>query len=213
MRVRNKPWSKDKIAEHPEVLIPNPENYKGKWRELFGNDHPLHLEVGAGKGQFILGMARQYPLINFIGIEIEESIIVSALEKWLEEPQSNVLLLHKNAQHITEFFAEHELDEMYLNFSDPWPKRRHEKRRLTYAEFLKSYKAILKSKGKLNLKTDNQGLFEYSLESFSKHGLQLEQISLNLHASDYTENVRTEYEEKFSKKGHCIYRCEAVFLQ
>jgi len=213
MRVRNKPWSKDKIAEHPEVLIPNPENYKGKWRELFGNDHPLHLEVGAGKGQFILGMARQYPLINFIGIEIEESIIVSALEKWLEEPQPNVLLLHKNAQHITEFFAEHELDEMYLNFSDPWPKRRHEKRRLTYAEFLKSYKAILKSKGKLNLKTDNQGLFEYSLESFSKHGLQLEQISLNLHASDYTENVRTEYEEKFSKKGHCIYRCEAVFLQ
>jgi len=213
MRVRNKPWAKDKIIEHPEVLIPNPENYKEKWRAWFGNDHPLHLEIGMGKGQFILGMAKQYPMINFIGIEIEESIIVSALEKWLEDPQPNVLFLNENAQQITTFFAEGELDELYLNFSDPWPKHRHEKRRLTYPDFLKSYRAILKSEGRLNLKTDNQGLFEYSLESFSKQGLQLEQISLNLHASNYTENVQTEYEEKFSKRGHRIYRCTAIFSQ
>ncbi|GGE55188.1 tRNA (guanine-N(7)-)-methyltransferase [Pullulanibacillus camelliae] len=213
MRVRNKPWAKDKIAEHPEVVIPNPMDVKGHWREVFKNDHPVHLEIGTGKGQFILGMAKQYPMINFIGIEIEASIIVSALEKWLEEPLANVLLLNENAEQITDFFAEHEVDDMYLNFSDPWPKNRHEKRRLTYRSFLKSYEAILKPGGRLNLKTDNQGLFEYSLESFSKYGLQLEHISLDLHASDYKENVKTEYEEKFSQKGQRIYRCEAIFPQ
>ncbi|GGH89158.1 tRNA (guanine-N7-)-methyltransferase [Pullulanibacillus pueri] len=211
MRVRNKPWAKDKLLEHSALVIPDPENYKGKWREKFNHSAPLHVEIGTGKGQFILGMAEQYPDINFIGIELEESIIVSALEKLLDKPLPNVLFLNKNANDLTDFFAENEVDELYLNFSDPWPKNRHEKRRLTYKSFLQNYRQVLKTKGKLNLKTDNRGFFEYSLESFSQFGLTLGNISLDLHASECPGNIMTEYEEKFSAKGQPIYRCEASF--
>ena len=211
MRVRNKPWAEGYIAEHREIVPEAPEQYKGKWRDIFGNREPLNIEIGTGKGQFIIGMAKLYPRQNFIGIERETSVIVSAVQKLAEEPLENVKLLNVNADQLSDYFAEGEVDNIYLNFSDPWPKKRHEKRRLTYRTFLADYEKVLKLGGKICFKTDNQGLFEYSLESFSKYGMVLENISLDLHRSDMKNNVRTEYEEKFSAMGHRIYRCEAYF--
>ncbi|HSU80710.1 MAG TPA: tRNA (guanosine(46)-N7)-methyltransferase TrmB [Candidatus Angelobacter sp.] len=209
MRVRHKPWATDQLAAHTDWVIADPKEKKGKWHQVFHNEHPIHIEIGTGKGQFIIGMAKANPKINFIGIEFQQSIIVEALDKVLETPLENVRLLNVNAADLTEFFSDGEVATIYLNFSDPWPKNRHEKRRLTYASFLAHYKKVLGGKGKIELKTDNQGLFEYSLESFSAFGYLLKAISLDLHTRNELANVKTEYEEKFSKKGHRIYRCEA----
>lgn len=211
MRQRNKPWAEDFIKEHPQLIIPNPTSKKGRWGEVFGNENPIHIEVGTGKGQFIARMAQQYPDINFIGIELAKSIIVDAAEKVIESKQPNVLLLNENASDLTEIFAEDEISEIYLNFSDPWPKNRHEKRRLTYKTFLEQYKFILNPNGQLVFKTDNQGLFEYSLISLTDFGMKLEEVSLDLHALQDQTNVMTEYEEKFSSKGQRIYRLKATF--
>jgi tRNA (guanine-N7-)-methyltransferase len=211
MRVRNKPWAEDYVAQHENIVIQKPEQFKGNWHGIFQNEAPLNIEVGTGKGKFITGMGQRYPEENFIGIERETSVIVSALEKLILQPMDNVKLLNVNAVQLSDFFAENEVDGIYLNFSDPWPKKRHAKRRLTYRTFLSDYEKILKPGGRINLKTDNQGLFEYSLESFSKYGMVLENISLDLHKSDMEDNITTEYEEKFSGMGHRIYRCEARF--
>lgn len=211
MRQRNKPWAKDMFAEYPQLVPATPTEDKGKWNEVFGNNNPIHLEVGTGKGQFLVGMAKQNPDINFVGLELSASVMVSALEKVIEEGITNIRLLNENAQDLTEFFGEGELDRIYLNFSDPWPKNRHEKRRLMYRSFLDLYKAIMKSQGEVHFKTDNQGLFEYSLHSFSKYGMVLHEVSLDLHQSDFEGNIMTEYEEKFSSKGSRIYRCVAQY--
>ncbi|NSL51333.1 tRNA (guanosine(46)-N7)-methyltransferase TrmB [Calidifontibacillus erzurumensis] len=212
MRLRNKPWAYDKIKEHPDLVIPEPQNYNGRWQqEIFKNGNPIHLEIGMGKGAFINGMAKLHPEINFIGIEKYTSVIVSALELTLENQLTNVRLLNIDAGNLSEIFAEGELSRIYLNFSDPWPKNRHEKRRLTYESFLAMYEKVLAKDGEIHFKTDNQGLFEYSLESFSKYGMLIKNISLDLHRSNIKENVMTEYEEKFSKQGNRIYRCEAQF--
>ncbi|WLR41148.1 tRNA (guanosine(46)-N7)-methyltransferase TrmB [Bacillus carboniphilus] len=211
MRLRNKPWAKEYIEDNCDLVIPNPQQYKGKWNELFGNDHPIHIEVGTGKGQFIIGMAEQNPTINYIGIELFESVIVEALKKLKETNLENVRLLNINANDLTEIFSKNEINCVYLNFSDPWPKSRHEKRRLTYASFLKKYEEILVEEGEIHFKTDNQGLFEYSLKSFSQYGLLLKFLSLDLHNSDFEGNVMTEYEEKFSAKGQPIFRVEAKY--
>ncbi|MFC7393587.1 tRNA (guanosine(46)-N7)-methyltransferase TrmB [Scopulibacillus cellulosilyticus] len=211
MRVRNKPWAKDKIAKYPKIVIKNPQEHAGNWNRLFNRSAPIHLEIGTGKGKFVTGMAKAHPDINFIGIELQESVIVSALDKCLEQELDNVKLLNADARELSEYFAESEISAIYLNFSDPWPKSRHEKRRLTYHTFLAQYQYILDQNGQINLKTDNQGLFEYSLESFSRYGMLIKNISLDLHNSSFEGNVTTEYEEKFSKKGQRIYRCEAVF--
>ena len=212
MRVRNKPWAESYIAENKDIAIEKPEQFKGNWKNVFKNKAPLNIEIGAGKGQFITGMGMSFPEQNFIGIERESSVIVSALQKLVEEPLENVKLLNVNAVQLSDYFAEGEVDGIYLNFSDPWPKKRHAKRRLTYRSFLSDYEKVLKPGGRIFLKTDNQGLFEYSLESFSKYGMVLENISLDLHHSDMPDNITTEYEEKFSSKGHRIYRCEARFI-
>lgn len=211
MRLRRKPWAKDMLKAHPEYVIPEPERYKGKWNEVFGNDNPIHLEVGTGKGKFITEMAKLHPHINFIGVELYDSVIVSALKKLLETELPNVKLLQVNAKDLRNFFAKGEVSRIYLNFSDPWPKKRHEKRRLTHKNFLEIYKDILIDKGEIHLKTDNQAFFEYSLLSFSAYGLLLKDISLDLHNSDFEGNIMTEYEEKFSEKGNRIYRCEVQF--
>ena len=212
MRLRHKPWAKEKIEGHPQYVISNPEEYKGNWNEeIFKNDGPIHIEVGTGKGQFIVGMAKANPHINYIGIELQESVIVSALDKLIEEALPNVKLLHTNGEDLRDFFAKNEIGQVYLNFSDPWPKKRHEKRRLTYKSFLKVYQNILVKHGEIHFKTDNRGLFEYSLMSFSKYGLLLKYVSLDLHNSEYEDNIMTEYEEKFSAKGHPIYRCEVKY--
>ncbi|MTT32536.1 tRNA (guanosine(46)-N7)-methyltransferase TrmB [Terrilactibacillus sp. BCM23-1] len=214
MRVRHKPWAKDKLLNHPEFVVTDPKSHIGEWQSIFKSACPIHVEIGTGKGQFITNMAKQNPDINFVGIEIHESVIVSALDKCINSQLKNVRLINGDANELTDFFSENEVAAIYLNFSDPWPKNRHEKRRLTYRSFLAQYEYVLNSKGRICLKTDNQGLFEYSLESFSKYGLYLQNVSLNLHQSHYKEeNVMTEYEEKFSSQGHRIYRCEACFSE
>ncbi|KXG08849.1 tRNA (guanine-N(7)-)-methyltransferase [Anoxybacillus sp. P3H1B] len=211
MRLRNKPWAKEKISAYPQYVVPNPEQYKGKWHELFGNHHPIHIEIGTGKGQFITGMAKENPEINYIGIELYESVIVSALDKLIENDLPNLRLLNVNAKDLASFFENGEVERIYLNFSDPWPKKRHEKRRLTHHSFLELYEQILVSEGEIHFKTDNQGLFEYSLMSFSQYGLLLTYVSLDLHHSDFSGNMMTEYEEKFAAKGNRIYRCEVKY--
>ncbi|GGA82575.1 tRNA (guanosine(46)-N7)-methyltransferase TrmB [Ornithinibacillus halotolerans] len=211
MRQRNKPWADDFLRENTDLIIPNANEYKNKWKDLFGNDSPIHVEIGTGKGQFIVGMARQYPHINFIGIELSKSVIVTAAQKVQESGLSNIRLIQENAENLLELFMENEVDTIYLNFSDPWPKNRHEKRRLTFRTFLERYEEVLHPSGELIFKTDNRGLFEYSLVSFSEYGLLLKEVSLDLHRDDDPENIMTEYEEKFSAKGQPIYRCKAVF--
>lgn len=211
MRQRNKPWAEDMFADNPELVPTNPNERKGNWNDVFHNNNPIHLEVGTGKGQFIIGMAKQNPDVNFVGLELSSSVMVSALEKLLEENITNVRLLNENAQDITTIFAENEVSRVYLNFSDPWPKNRHEKRRLTFRTFLDLYRVVMKPNSEVHFKTDNQGLFEYSLHSFSAYGMILNEVSLDLHRSEMEDNVMTEYEEKFSAKGSRIYRCEAQF--
>ena len=212
MRLRNKPWALDYINEHQDVIIPEPESFKGKWHEVFGNNNPIHIEVGTGKGQFVLGMAKQNPDINYIGIELFDSVIVCALEKIeAANKPSNLRLLKVNGEDLEKFFAKNDVDRVYLNFSDPWPKVRHAKRRLTHENFLKLYEKVLVDNGEIHFKTDNRGLFEYSLVSMNQYGMALNYVSLDLHANMPEDNVMTEYEEKFSKKGQPIYRLECQY--
>lgn len=214
MRLRNKPWAREFIESHPEVIIPNPEEWKGKWNEIFGNDKPIHIEVGTGKGQFITGMAQANPDINYIGIEMYTSVIVSALEKVLDaDSPSNLRLLNVDGSQLEKYFQKNDVERIYLNFSDPWPKNRHAKRRLTHEGFLKIYESILIDNGEIHFKTDNRGLFEFSLVSMSQYGMLLKDVSLDLHANEPEDNIRTEYEEKFSSKGQPIYRLEAQFVK
>lgn len=211
MRVRKRKGAEEHLENHPEYVIMNPEDIKGHWKEVFCNDHPIHIEVGSGKGGFITGKALQNPEINYIGIDIQLSVLSYALDKVLESNAPNVKLLRVDGSSLTNYFENGEIDLLYLNFSDPWPKTKHEKRRLTYKDFLETYKQILPEHGEIHFKTDNRGLFEYSLASFSQFGMTLKQVWLDLHASDFEGNVMTEYEEKFSKKGQVIYRVEAFF--
>ena len=198
MRVRNRKGATELLEANPQYVVLNPEDAKGKWHEIFGNDHPIHIEVGSGKGAFITGMARANPEINYIGIDIQADV-------------PNIKLLWVDGDSLTNYFEDGEIDQLYLNFSDPWPKKRHEKRRLTYKTFLDTFKQILPEHGEIHFKTDNRGLFEYSLVSFSQYGMTLKGVWLDLHASDFEGNVMTEYEKKFSSKGQVIYRVEAQF--
>ncbi|UCZ52329.1 tRNA (guanosine(46)-N7)-methyltransferase TrmB [Bacillus shivajii] len=209
MRLRNKPWASEMIANHPQIVEPDPKNWKGRWSELFENDHPLHVEVGTGKGRFVTRMGEQYPERNIIGVEKFDSVIITGVERLIENPQENVRLLKEDVNEITDFFGEKEVDRLYINFTDPWPKNRHAKRRLTHEGFLQKYAEILKEDGEIHFKTDNQGLFEYSIESMTNFGFKLKNVSLDLHKSEMKDNVMTEYEEKFSSKGMRIYRLEA----
>lgn len=211
MRQRNKPWADEYLQEKNHIVIHDPKSKRGNWNQLFNNNNPIHVEIGSGKGQFISGMAKQHPDINFIGIELAKSIIVSAVQKIDEESLANVFMLNENAIDVREMFAEDEISMIYLNFSDPWPKNRHEKRRLTYERFLGQYQDILCTNGEVILKTDNRGLFEYSVVSFSQYGMTLNELNVDLHAIEDESNVKTEYEEKFSAKGQPIYRCKAMF--
>ncbi|EFR45016.1 tRNA (guanosine(46)-N7)-methyltransferase TrmB [Streptococcus pseudoporcinus] len=211
MRVRKRKGAEEHLENHPQYVILEPEDAKGRWQEVFGNTNPIHIEVGSGKGGFITGMAKQNPDINYIGIDIQLSVLSYALDKVLEADLPNVRLLRVDGSSLTNYFTDGEISLLYLNFSDPWPKSRHEKRRLTYKDFLKTYQAILPPHGQLHFKTDNRGLFEYSLASFSQYGMTLNQVWLDLHASNYEGNVMTEYEAKFAQKGQVIYRVEAQF--
>lgn len=213
MRARHKPWAEAYIAERPEIVIPEPEALKGHWNEEFGNGHPIHIEVGTGKGRFITGMAEANPDVNYIGIEMFRDIIVTAVQRAGEaEKPRNLRLLNVDAGRMAEFFAPGEIGRVYLNFSDPWPKTRHAKRRLTHDNFLRLYETVMPPEGEVHFKTDNRGLFEYSLMNMTDYGMRLADVSLDLHADNPNWNIMTEYEEKFSSMGQPIYRLEAAFM-
>lgn len=212
MRLRNKPGALDKIKSYPQYVVQDAQEWKGKWQERFGNNNPIHIEVGTGKGQFVANMAKVNPNINYIGVEIQTSVVVVALDKLIAYDLPNLQLLHIDGGDIADIFEKGEVSRVYLNFSDPWPKKKHEKRRLTYRDFLKGYEYILIPNGEIHFKTDNQGLFEYSLASFSQYGMRLNQVWLDLHNSAFEGNIMTEYEEKFSSRGQRIYRVEAQYV-
>ena len=213
MRLRKIPRASEYIASHPELAIVDGENLKGNWQQVFEVEQPIHIEIGMGKGGFINSIARRNPYINFIGIELYDSVILRALEKLVENPLPNLRLLHANASNLMMFFDKGEVSKIYLNFSDPWPKSRHAKRRLSYEGFLNVYKEILAIGGKVQLKTDNRSLFEYSLLSFNHYGMKFSDVSVDLHADPeaYPDNVMTEYETKFCGLGQPIYLLEASF--
>ncbi|USQ69626.1 tRNA (guanosine(46)-N7)-methyltransferase TrmB [Companilactobacillus allii] len=203
MRLRNKPWAKDMINDNLDLISVQPENMPGKWQDRFEKQQPLFLELGSGKGGFITELAKNNPQNNYIAMEVQEGAIALLLKKQVENKLSNLQLLLANGANLTDMFAEGEVSGMYLNFSDPWPKTRHEKRRLTYKSFLEQYKYVLEKDGYIQFKTDNQGLFEYSLISMNNFGMNFEDISLDLHNNEKLneDNIPTEYEEKFSKKA------------
>ena len=208
MRLRNVKGSRDEIAKN-EYVIKNPESYKGKWKEYLGRDKKLHIEIGMGKGRFLMETAALHPDIEYIGIEKYSSVLVRALEKMEENPLSNVHFIRMDAEYVNKVFDKGEVDLIYLNFSDPWPKDRHAKRRLTSRQFLARYDQILIEDGQIIFKTDNRDLFDFSLDEIREAGWTLDFCTYDLHHSEYLEgNVMTEYEEKFVKKGNPI--CKLV---
>lgn len=209
MRLRNIPGSREYIAQN-DYVIHDPEQKKGKWHEVFGNHNPIHIEIGMGKGQFITKLAMQNPNINYIGIEKYSSVLLRAIEKREEYEGTNLYFLRFDAEYITDVFAPEEVDRIYLNFSDPWPKDRHAKRRLTSKEFLARYDQFLKKEGYVAFKTDNRSLFDFSLEEVDLAGWKLRDVTFDLHHSEYVEgNIMTEYEERFSSMGNPIHRLVA----
>ena len=216
MRVRKKKWAVPYMEAHPEYLITEPEKLIGKWESRFKKSQPIHVEVGSGKGQFIIGMAKKHPEINYIGIDLQDSVLAMAVQKAVEGELDNVQLILTDGANVDTFFEKGEVSKVYLNFSDPWPKSRHEKRRLTYKTFLKSYENILPDNSELEFKTDNRGLFEYSLVSLNNYGMKFDYVSLDLHHADdeiFERNVETEYEHKFAAKGNPIYCLHAHFVK
>lgn len=203
MRLRNVK-NKEQIINSSSYLIKYPKEYKGKWQIFFANDNPIYLEIGMGKGDFIIENAKKYPNINFIGIEKYDSVIVRALQKLKNEDLINLKLIRIDAKFLDELFF-HEIDRIYLNFSDPWPKKRHTERRLTSHTFLRKYDSVLKKEKKLYIKTDNTSLFEFSLESLTQYGYFIDKVSLDLHNSDVKDNIMTEYEKKFVEDNMKIY--------
>ncbi|WP_232699553.1 tRNA (guanosine(46)-N7)-methyltransferase TrmB [Brevibacillus daliensis] len=209
MRLRNIPGAEDMLREYPTYVY-QPLEHKGKWRNLFGNQNPIHVEIGSGKGRFINTLAARHPEINYIAIELKDEVLLRTAQRTEYKEIPNLKLVQFDASKITELFEQNELDRIYLNFSDPWPKTRHAKRRLTHYTFLNSYREVLKPTGEIHLKTDNESLFEYSLNQFANEHFQLRNITFNLHQSKQAENnVMTEYEEKFSNRGQQIFRTEA----
>ena len=199
MRLRNIPGARDVIAGH-EAVIKEEKQWKGRWDQVFENDHPIRLEIGMGKGQFLMQMALQNPDINYIGIERYSSVLLRALER------SNLRFVCMDASGIGEVFEKGEADRIYLNFSDPWPKARHAKRRLTSTAYWERYDGILKEDGTVEFKTDNRELFDFSLEQVVEAGWEVKACTFDLHNDEKMNqnNIMTEYEEKFSSKGNPI---------
>lgn len=215
MRLRNVPGARDMIAES-EFSIKDETTYKGRWNEdVFKNENPIHIEVGMGKGQFIITLAENNPDINYIGIEKYSSVLVRAIEKQEEKQLPNLFFIRMEAENIADVFEKNEVSQIYLNFSDPWPKDRHAKRRLTSVQFLERYEKILKTKGHVIFKTDNRDLFDFSLEQEKEapHWTLLN-YTFDLHNSQYVEgNVMTEYESRFVAKGNPICRMELQLVE
>ena len=207
MRLRNIPGADEAIADSPHC-IQEPMAEKGRWHLIFGNENPIHIEIGMGKGQFIMKLAKEHPDINYIGIERYSSVLLRALQKMEIEPLPNIRFLCMDASIITEVFDEEEVAKIYLNFSDPWPKERHAKRRLTSRQFFERYDKILARNGVVEFKTDNDDLFAFSMEEVAEAGWTLDAHTFDLHHDPVLNegNVMTEYEEKFSSLGHPIHK-------
>lgn len=212
MRLRNISGAKDAIASS-KYVVREPEKQKGAWSQVFGNQNPVHIEVGMGKGRFIMDMAEKHPEINYVGIEMYDSVLLRALQKMEEREHAgtlpeNLVFLRMDARTLPLVFEKGEVGKIYLNFSDPWPKERHAKRRLTSRQFLERYNQILAADGVVEFKTDNKGLFEFSLEEVEEAGWKLLGHTFDLHQDSAMNegNVMTEYEEKFSSMGNPIYK-------
>lgn len=218
MRLRGRKGILESISLQTDLVVLDASQYKGKWNQFFGNDKPIYVELGMGKGQFISQMSVRNPDINFIGVDMYDELIRRASEKaravWKEQGEDsppNLALLRANIENIDEMFEEHELERIYLNFSDPWPKSKHARRRLTHPRFVERYIQKLNDKGEIHFKTDSQSLFEFSLNSFADMELFMRNISLHLHKDGPREDlVFTEYETKFHQMGQPIYRVEVV---
>ncbi len=214
MRLRNVPGSREAIADSPYVI---PEEsmagYRDRWKEFFGNDHPIYLEIGMGKGRFITDLAAANPSFNYIGIEKYSSVLIKGLHKREQHPElTNLFFLRMDAEELTQVFGPEEITGIYLNFSDPWPKDRHAKRRLPGPQFLARYRQILTDGGRVEFKTDNQILFDFALESAKQEGWTFLYVTRDLHHDTEAsrDNIMTEYEERFSAKGNPI--CKMVIV-
>lgn len=212
MRRRNVKNVDVRIENASLNVITNGQVHKGKWHELFGNNNPIYLEIGMGKGDFIIEHAKTNPNINYIGLEKFPSVLIQAADKLNNEHLPNLYLLLVDADTLAEIFEESEISQIFLNFSDPWPKARHAKRRLTSEKFLKNYKKILKADGVIEFKTDNRELFEYSIVSMNNYGMKFLDLTFDLHHRDpEVYIIKTEYEKKFMAKGNPIYFIKTTF--
>lgn len=208
MRLRNVKGAKE-IIESSNYVVLDYKKYIGNYNKLFKNNNPIYVEIGMGKGKFIIDNAIKYPNINFIGIEKYDSVVVRAIQKLEDKDIPNLKIIRMDALEITDVFDK-EVSRIYLNFSDPWPKDRHEHRRLSSDTFLKKYDLIFKDNKNIVMKTDNRNLFEYSVKSFVNYGYKINDISLDLHQANYPDNIMTEYEEKFVSKGSPIYMIDVI---
>ncbi|MBQ8293709.1 MAG: tRNA (guanosine(46)-N7)-methyltransferase TrmB [Bacilli bacterium] len=204
MRLRKIKNAQERLLDKEGLYIVNPQEFKGKWHKKFNNNNPIYIEIGMGKGKFIIEHAKRNPNINYIGIEKYDSVLIKGVEKASSENLTNIYFLNVDAINLNDYFKKGEVDKIYLNFSDPWPKSRHAKRRLTNEKFLKVYDVILNKKGNIEFKTDNIGLFEYSVMEFNRVGYDFLEFSCDLHRNG-DDIVTTEYEDKFMKKGNPIY--------
>ncbi len=209
MRRRRLKDGVERLLAHREWLVEEPEKHRGQWETVTGG-RKIHLEIGMGKGQFITTLGKDRKDIFYLGMEIKEEVLLRGVEKAIEEDLDNLRFLWKNAEDVDQFFAPGEVERIYLNFSDPWPKNRCAKRRLTHQRFLDKYRSILSPKGEIHLKTDNEKLFEFSLNAISGEGYRLKNISFDYHNSGVSIPATTEYEDKFSASGMKIYRLEAA---
>lgn len=208
MRLRNVKGAKEKI-ENSDYVILDYHKYRGNFKSLFANNNPIHIEIGTGKGKFIRELALKNPHINYIGIEKFDSVIVRALERVENEIIPNLRFLRMDATDIDKVF-DHEVEKIYLNFSDPWPKVRHTNRRLTSECFLRKYDTISETRPYIEFKTDNRQLFEFSVCSMTNYGYTIQRLCLDLYDDDLTDNISTEYEDKFQQKGMTIYKIEVT---
>lgn len=201
----------DKLIYESNYVVKNPERYKNKWSDFFGNKNPIKLELGMGRGEFIINMAKKFPNVNFIGLEISNSQLATATEKLKNQKLSNLKLINADAREIDNFFGK-EIDTIYLTFSEPWPKGIDEKKRFTHVSYLKLYDKIFKKHKHIIMKTDNKGLFAYSLETLSQYWYTFNRVSLDLHNDEKPiDNVMTDFEKNYYKEGRPIYYVDATF--
>ena len=207
MRLKNIPGARERIAES-KFVIQEPKTIKGSWRTFFENHNEIHIEVGMGKGRFMMEMAEKNPEINYLGIEMYSSVLLRAVQKMEEKELHNLRFILMDAREIEEVFDHEEVDRIYLNFSDPWPKDRHAKRRLPSRQFLQRFEQVLKKDGVIEFKTDNRDLFDFAVEETEPAGWEILEISYDLHQDEkmMKDNVMTEYEERFSSLGNPIYK-------